>query len=72
MSVTVIWFGDPPEKCKICGAQLTDIFIDGRTKYGMWAIMCPTCFEKWGVGTGVGRGQRYERQPAGVWRKTAG
>jgi len=35
------------------------IFIDGRTKVGMWAIMCTDCHAEYGVGLGIGRGQAY-------------
>jgi hypothetical protein len=31
---------------------------DGKTRMGPWGYMCEECFEKFGVGLGVGRGQR--------------
>ena len=31
---------------------------DGKTKMGAWAYMCERCFQRHGVGLGVGRGQR--------------
>jgi len=53
------------------------VFIDGRTKHGPWAIMNPTSFEMYGVGLGLGKGQKYQRSGVGVdgkvtWSKVAG
>lgn len=31
---------------------------DGKTQMGPWAYMCAAAFDKVGVGTGVGKGQR--------------
>ena len=31
---------------------------DGRTTLGTWAYMCPIHFEMYGVGLGLGRGQK--------------
>lgn len=31
---------------------------DGKTKMGPWANMCEDCFETYGVGLGLGRGQK--------------
>ena len=33
-------------------------FYDGKTVMGPWAYMCETCFATYGVGLGMGRGQR--------------
>ena len=54
------WHGITPTYCKICNGKLTTEFIDGRTKVGFWAIMCPACHKELGVGLGIGKGQRYE------------
>jgi len=35
---------------------------DGRTVYGAWAYMCPAHFRKYGVGLGLGKGQRLVYQ----------
>jgi hypothetical protein len=32
--------------------------VDGRTGFGPWAFMCAACFAKYGVGLGLGQGQR--------------
>lgn len=31
---------------------------DGKTQFGQWAYMCPSCFGKYGIGLGLGKGQR--------------
>ena len=37
------WRGTKPTRCNLCGRGLEDIFIDGATKDGPWAIMCNYC-----------------------------
>lgn len=32
--------------------------VDGKTKLGSWAYMCENCYKIWGVGLGLGMGQR--------------
>ena len=67
------WCGDPPDKCDIDGVRITKTFVDGRTRaYASWAIMCPLCFEAYGVGLGTGNGQEYQRQDDGRWLKVGG
>jgi len=47
------WFGDVPQACDICGLEITNEFIDGRTGFrGMWACMCPDCHKQHGDGRG--------------------
>lgn len=53
------WHGVTPTQCEVCGEKLTDEFIDGRTQVGFWAIMCIPCHKEFGVGLGVGKGQKY-------------
>lgn len=61
------WNGIMPKTCDICGKKLEREFIDGRingTKIDKdflapWAIMCTKCFETFGVGLGLGKGQKY-------------
>jgi hypothetical protein len=55
------WKGSFPEKCDICHQEIIDSFIYGRTKMGIWGIMCPTCHNKVGVGLGIGKGQSYAK-----------
>ena len=49
-------------KCDMCRGDIkgkVEYFVDGKTVYTCWALMCPTCFEKFGVGLGTGKGQKY-------------
>jgi hypothetical protein len=59
------WLGSQT-KCDFCKIELTSwtvaAFVDGKTVMGPWALMCPECFEKYGVGLGLGRGQKYDAQ----------
>lgn len=50
--------------CDLCGNKLLDsgFFIDGATKDGTWANMCPKCFASNGSGIGWGVGQFYRAQ----------
>jgi hypothetical protein len=50
----------PVDKCDICKRTIKTYFVDGNTKLGGWALMCPACFKKYGFGLGVGRGQKYD------------
>jgi len=56
------WRGTWPTICNLCDISLKDqkYFVDGITKYGTWALMCPQCHMFEGVGLGLGRGQRYD------------
>lgn len=64
------WMGSTPSTCDTCGHQIHAAFIDGATKQGPWAIMCPSC---WAQGPGIGgalgpgRGQKYRQQEDGSW-----
>ncbi len=42
-------------KCDFCEE---DAHYDGKTTYGPWASMCLTHFDRWGVGLGLGLGQK--------------
>lgn len=53
------WLGTIPKRCEICEERLEREFVDGRTKLGLWAIMCVNCFRVHGVGFGLGKGQKY-------------
>lgn len=53
------WTGTPPKACDLCKLPVTLTFIDGATRAGPWAIMCPPCHARYGVGLGKGAGQRY-------------
>ena len=55
----IIWCGDKPDVCQLCPTKIEDVFVDGKTKAGPWAIMCPFCALAHGVGLGIGKGQLY-------------
>ena len=55
------WFGSEPKNCDVCAKKITDTFIDGKTTYGPWGILCPECHDKNGMGLGTGKGQKYSR-----------
>ncbi len=51
--------------CDICTADTepgkVEYFVDGKVKgVSAWALMCPVCFERFGVGLGLGLGQKYD------------
>lgn len=56
------WMGPMPEKCDLCSLKLKSqkYWVDGRTRMGPWANMCPRCFEQYGIGVGQGSGQKYD------------
>lgn len=70
------WTGHPQPNCDFCGnaIPLEGEFIDGRISgRTTWAIMCVSCHSKYGVGIGVGKGQRYVFNPKGyTWEKVEG
>ena len=37
-----------------------DAAYDGKTKAGPWGFMCEACFGTYGIGIGLGRGQRLK------------
>lgn len=45
------------EECDLCGSVGQRAVVDGVTIRGGWAYMCRRCFEREGVGLGVGKGQ---------------
>jgi len=55
------WLSPPPERCQLCGQEIEDFFVDGKTIFGAWACMCPECHELGGFGFGIGYGQMYWR-----------
>lgn len=66
------WNGSTPKECNLCKASIKDDFIDGRVRGMSWAIMCPGCHTKYGVGLGTGKGQRYQLQEDGKWLNVLG
>jgi hypothetical protein len=45
--------------CQLCNAKELDTVVDGATKNGPWAWMCPQCHNFLGCGIGIGHGQVY-------------
>jgi len=41
--------------CDFCNKKAR---YDGKTKMGPWANMCEDCFKKFGIGLGMGKGQK--------------
>lgn len=69
----VFWQSRNPETCQLCEVDIENIFIDGRTQRGPWAIMCESCHASWGVGLGTGKGQKYVYCPdTNRYQKIAG
>jgi len=69
MAKTVQWTGSRPVSCELCGCQLGDSFVDGKTRGGPWGKMCVLCHSSHGVGLGLGRGQLYRKNAKSEWWK---
>jgi len=54
------WMGPLPDRCDFCGEALKNRFVDGKTVYGPWGILCQNCHKAIGVGLGLGKGQMYD------------
>lgn len=70
----VYWLSGVPAKCDTCKTPITNVFYDAKTDMGPWACMCPSC-QTLGPGlgqVGLGKGQKYEKQPDGRFLKTEG
>lgn len=66
------WISPVPRTCDLCKAPITNTFIDGKTSFGPWAIMCEPCHNLNGKGLGQGKGQKYLQQSAGHFIKVGG
>lgn len=66
------WFGTPPTDCNLCHEPIENAFVDGKTAYGPWAMMCLSCHADHGGRTGTGFGQVYHRTVDGHWVKVMG
>lgn len=47
-------------KCDICKSEVLPVYVDGKTRMGPWANMCPICYAEYGIGLGEGLGQAYK------------
>lgn len=54
------WLSDLPERCDICKKPMRGNFVDGKTIFGPWGIMCMSCHDVAGCELGEGRGQEYD------------
>ena len=52
------WTGDI-SNCDLCHQKINNAFVDGKTIYGPWGIMCIPCHIEKGCGLGIGKGQKY-------------
>jgi len=68
----VLWTGTPVSECNICDTKIEEVFIDGATWRGAWAIMCPNCYASHGIGLGLGKGQKFVKQDDERWLKVEG
>lgn len=69
------WLSAPPVGCDLCSLRIDKKFIDGKTKFGPWACMCPHCHRDHGGELGLGKGQEYTKtfeQGVVVWKRTGG
>lgn len=71
MEKKVYWHSNVPMLDDF-GAIIGKEFIDGKTNNGRWAIMSERSYRQFGIGLGLGKGQRYEKQVDGRWLKTGG
>ena len=55
------------KECDVCHIPLkgeVEFFVDGKTVWGPWGLLCPDCFRNHGVGLGCGMGQKYNGKTA--------
>jgi len=57
-AVKVELFEHGCDYCKLLTHTLKAAVVDGKTKDGPWAYMCEEHFRDFGVGLGLGKGQR--------------
>lgn len=59
-----LWLSAPPTECDYCKKKLIDQtvqqFVDAKTVFGPWMILCLSCHESLGYGLGIGFGQLYD------------
>ena len=46
-------------KCDLC-QDGTEAVYDAKTKMGPWGYLCQAHFDKYGVGLGLGKGQKLK------------
>lgn len=62
MNATVKKWHGQTSTCNVCEQELRqyDTFYDARLKRGPWALMCRACWQRHGLGVGLGVGQEYD------------
>jgi hypothetical protein len=65
-------WADKPDTCDICKGPIIHSFVNGLTRSGTYAIMCPACHLREGVGLSPVLGQLYEERNAGDFVKLVG
>lgn len=56
------WLSEMPTQCDLCKTPLKGkSFVDGKTAFGPWGLMCTACHRDQGFGLGTGRGQQYNK-----------
>lgn len=68
------WSSNVP-KVDDFGDEITDVFIDGKSRQGPWGFFTPASYKQYGayperLGTGIG--QKYQKQTDGKWLKIEG
>lgn len=53
------YYINPPLSCDVCSTKFKTVMYDAKTSQGPWANMCEECFSMYGIGLGVGLGQKY-------------
>ena len=53
-------------------SPIIDEFIDGKTTLGPWGFMTPESYNIYGIGLGIGYGQKYVKQENGKWLQVEG
>ena len=54
------WRGSKVVACEVCDAPIQESFVDGRLRSsGRWCKMCLACHRYFGIGLGIGNGQKY-------------
>ena len=67
------WTGPVPPRCQFSDQPIRTLFVNGYVpKLGIWMILAPGTFRALGGTLGLGRGQLYEKQPNGDWKKIDG
>lgn len=57
------------EMCDICKTAQAE--YDAKSVHGPWAFMCQACFDKYGMGLGLERGQRFVHLPKNLSQQKA-